>query len=1008
MTRHLFLAATLCSAAALAEDAPVSLTASDGTGLKLVEYTARAVVADPLAFTELTLVFENPQDRVIEGQFRVTLPQGATLSRFAMKLDGRWQEGELVEKQAARRAYEDFLHRRQDPALLEQAAGNEFSARVFPIPARGKKELVVSWSHSLNAGDAPYVLPLKGLPEVAKLDVEVRSGGVSLAKLAKSRFVPDKDVSVQPPRGGSAGLRSGPYVVTRVKAVAASKPQPPGSMLLLVDSSASRALGYSSQLSLVKNLVERLAAANPALPLTVAAFDQSVQLVHDGPASGFGAAQLKALKDRRALGASDASKALAWALERGKKTPRDRVVLVSDGVFTAGDVEGDQLLAAVARLRDVGVQRLDAVAVGGIRDEAMLKRLATARLPSAGAVFDGDADVGVLVRRLSEATVAKVPVAAAGAKLVWPEVLEGAQAGDEAVVVIELPSADATPSLTVGGVAVDLSKGFAAAERPLLERAWAQARIEALLDRQDRVADGPGQKQQIREEIIALSVKHRVLSPYTALLVLETEADYARFHIDRKALADILTVQDGRLTLMHRGPETLAVAMNQPPAPSASMKGQGAKKMMKADRLDDSVAEKPSSGAPAATRPAEPELEAKEAASPEPRAASDEALSIGGAAPSVASESSMGMAAPSAPAPRPSQAPAMPPPPSRQRSQRRNAPEPSGFVSREERLGLVGDAANDNLPPSKEPYEGKFKQVMDALRAKQAQKALEVALGWREEALGDVLALVALGEACEASGDLDRAARAYGSLIDLFPARADLRRFAGGRLERLKDNVGLALAADDFAKAAEQRPDHPASHRMLAFALLRLGQPAKAFEAISKGLAQTYPSGRFLGAEQILREDAGLIAAAWMKAAPGAAPEVRERLAKVGGVAEDEPSLRFVLTWETDANDVDFHIFDGRKGHAFYSRKHLASGGDLYADVTTGYGPECFTIRLPKARRAYPYTLKAHYYSRGPMGYGMGKLELIEHDGAGGLRFEERPFVVMVDQAFVDLGAVTR
>ena len=39
------------------------------------------------------------------------------------------------------------------------------------------------------------------------------------------------------------------------------------------------------------------------------------------------------------------------------------------------------------------------------------------------------------------------------------------------------------------------------------------------------------------------------------------------------------------------------------------------------------------------------------------------------------------------------------------------------------------------------------------------------------------------------------------------------------------------------------------------------------------------------------------------------------------------------------------------------------------------------------------------------MGYGMGKLEIIEHDGKGGLTFEERPFVVMRDRAFVDLGS---
>ncbi|HMV35929.1 MAG TPA: hypothetical protein PKD60_08555, partial [Turneriella sp.] len=50
---------------------------------------------------------------------------------------------------AARRAYEDFLHRRQDPALLEQSGGNEFTARVFPIPAKGMKELVLSYSHEL-------------------------------------------------------------------------------------------------------------------------------------------------------------------------------------------------------------------------------------------------------------------------------------------------------------------------------------------------------------------------------------------------------------------------------------------------------------------------------------------------------------------------------------------------------------------------------------------------------------------------------------------------------------------------------------------------------------------------------------------------------------------------------------------------------------------------------------------------------------------------------------------
>ena len=47
-----------------------------------------------------------------------------------------------------------------------------------------------------------------------------------------------------------------------------------------------------------------------------------------------------------------------------------------------------------------------------------------------------------------------------------------------------------------------------------------------------------------------------------------------------------------------------------------------------------------------------------------------------------------------------------------------------------------------------------------------------------------------------------------------------------------------------------------------------------------------------------------------------------------------------------------------------------------------------------------------HYYSRGPMGYGMGTVHVIRHDGQGGLTVEPRPFVMMVDDAMVDAGSV--
>jgi hypothetical protein len=269
------------------------------------------------------------------------------------------------------------------------------------------------------------------------------------------------------------------------------------------------------------------------------------------------------------------------------------------------------------------------------------------------------------------------------------------------------------------------------------------------------------------------------------------------------------------------------------------------------------------------------------------------------------------------------------------------------------------------------------------------------------------MALVALGEALERAREDEAAARVYGSIVDLFPARADLRRFAGQRLERL-GAAGADEALDTFLKAEEERPDHPQSHRLVAFALLRRGDHAGAFAAAVRGKQQRYPEGRFRGVDQILREDLGLVAEAWIKAEPARREEILAKLSAAGGSREDAPSLRFVLSWETDANDVDFHIRDAEGGHAYYSDPDLPSGGHLYADVTTGYGPECFTIRLPAERRSSSYRLEAHYYSRGPMGYGMGKLEIVDHDGKGGITFSERPFVVMTDGAHVDLGVVRR
>jgi hypothetical protein len=555
--------------------------------------------------------------------------------------------------------------------------------------------------------------------------------------------------------------------------------------------------------------------------------------------------------------------------------------------------------------------------VGGIRAAARLARLVAAGLPRAGVVLDGALAPLEQARRLTLATRSGLPVEVEGAAWVWPQRLDGVQPGDEVLVYADLPAARPL-RVTVGGRTVTAEGALAAAPRPLLERAWVKARLARLMAQRDTLgAKDPDLGEALRKQVIDLSIKHRVLSPYTALLVLETEQDYRRFGIERRALADILTVGPGGIAVLERRDFVTPVPAVVRPEP------------MTINGL--SQAEEESS---AASRPERAEAQKAEAEGQRPeysigRGDKLDDIIDGNALRRVPSPPGAANAAPAPPAsprppataravasaPAPTQAiapvPVMAPPPSPPREAARSAPRP-----------FVVEAKQ----PSVSPYEGPFEEVMALLRRGQRKEALALAFARYESAPGDVLALVALGEAAEAAGELTLAARAYGSIVDLFPGRADLRRFAGNRLERLRGAEALALAIDTYRAAVEQRPDHPASHRLLAFALVKAGRHAEAFAAIAAGVAYPYPGGRFAGVPRILGEDLGLIAAAWMRAQPARAGEIRDRLARAGGRLETGPSLRFVLTWETDANDVDFHIHDGRGGHAFYSQRMLASG----------------------------------------------------------------------------------
>ncbi|HET9987899.1 MAG TPA: hypothetical protein VFQ65_05250, partial [Kofleriaceae bacterium] len=544
------------------------------------------------------------------------------------------------------------------------------------------------------------------------------------------------------------------------------------------------------------------------------------------------------------------------------------------------------------------------------------------------------------------------------------------------------------------------------AEQPLVERAVGGARIEEL---EAQLAAAPAvQRAALQQQIAHESVADRVISSQTSLLVLESADDYARYGIDQKALADVLVVGAHGLERVHQVVPAPSVQLALPEPVEKHDAGKPKLKAAKTDQkeingkdLEDGIFDgdkanatdyKKQSERPSAADPAGPiGGERLEEAKPEPPAA---------------------MPAPVPPPPPPAETTTSRPP---SHAVDGRAATGQGFSSTDHFIAQAQisqgsssqTASPDAWPPAGTPVAltGELATIEHALAAHQIDQALVHARDWHAKEPGNVLALIGLGDALEANGSATTAARVYGSIIDLYPGRADMRRFAGERLARLSNAkpATTELILDTYRRAVADRPDHLTGHRLLAYALVRAGKPAEAFDAVLAALDQPYRNDSYRGGMRVLGDDAGMIGATLIAAQPQQRATVMAALAKRGLQLATTASTRFILYWETDANDVDFHIQDAKGGHAYFAAMQLASGGELYADITTGYGPECFAIQgTPKAG---PYKLSINYYSQGPMGYGMGLLEIQKFDGKGGLAFEDRPYVIMNDHAFVDLGS---
>ena len=505
-------------------------------GLKSHEVTVE--ILDGIAKTTVEENFENHTNRRLEGTFNFPLPSDASISRLALEVNGKIEEGTCLERERAREVFEGIVRRMQDPALLEWQPGGFFKCRVFPIEPKSTKRVIVAYTQALPCfqGKMTYVYPLASektrthAPEEVRISVQARFSG-ALAKIGS----PSHHLEVQRKNANEASMSfradhyrpNNDFVVTMEPEpeevrVVSHKPdgedgyfacfatprgggeRTPARYAFVLDASASTS---APRLEVAKRLVR-------AMMERKIDGDRFEVLAHHIDVARSGEVDLRAantfMDGLQPIGGSDVLKALQAAGDA-------EVIYIGKGAPTFGEMETSKILDAVKG------RRIRTVAVGSDANVALLERL------------------GGMMRVSPNDDVAKrvAEIAATlGAPVLSEVKLEGGDAVYDVVGVRDLFHGERlvvsgryrgpTAKLAISGRGyrreVDVAFPMKEEGNNYVRRLWAQRKVADLL------AKGPAAQAEVTD----LGVKYQIMTPYTSFLVLETEQMWKDHQLKRE------------------------------------------------------------------------------------------------------------------------------------------------------------------------------------------------------------------------------------------------------------------------------------------------------------------------------------------------------------------------------------------------------------------------------------------------------------------------------------------
>lgn len=539
---------------------------------EVAEVSVDARVRDQVAEVRVSQTFHNPGSTQLESEYLFPVPDDGAIQNFVLMVDGRELPGKLLPKDEARRIFEEIVRTRRDPALLEYMGLGVFKTSVFPIPPGADRTVTLRYTQLLRRDrdvveltypfgtqkftakpirrlalsvDIDSKEPIKSLYSPGQ-DVEIRRDGDHHAtvKLVRHDITPTEDFRlVYTLAEGSIGASvlsyrpsegdDGYFLLLASPEVKKSDDRPRAKTVILVlDRSGSMSGKKIEQAR--KALTFVLDNLRKDDTFNIIAYDDRVE-TYKPELQRYGrearADAVRWVENIAPGGSTNIDGALRAAFESLRDDDRPQYVLfLTDGLPTAG-VTGEGAIAERAREANKTHARLFVFGVGYDVNARLLDRLSGNQGGTSEYVKpdeDIEAHVSRFYTKLTSPVLTRLSIEIDGTDVNrtyprdLPDLFDGGQivwvgryrrSGRVEVTIKGKVGSDRQTIRTTAELA-DAGRGTS---YDFVERLWAVRRVGFLIDQ----IDLHGKSRELTEELVALSTRYGILTPYTAFLADE-------------------------------------------------------------------------------------------------------------------------------------------------------------------------------------------------------------------------------------------------------------------------------------------------------------------------------------------------------------------------------------------------------------------------------------------------------------------------------------------------------